>query len=126
MGFLLSIIAYALFIPVALINFLVVMYKNIRRKGFFKAMDSYWHQNALELDIYTNYHFRTTWNTLLRRKNGYKFGKDGETISSALGKNQRDKDLAAIGWILVVLLYIIDFKFWFKGGHCMNSINDEI
>jgi len=123
MGFILSIIAYALFIPVAIINFLVVMYKNIRLQGFFKAMNNYWFLNALEIDVWTNSHFKTTWNTLLRRKNGHAFGGEGETISSALGKNQRDRDLSTMGWIVVGILFIIDFKYWLKGGHCLNSID---
>jgi hypothetical protein len=124
MGFILSLIAYVLFPIAALINFFVVMYKNIRVKGFFKTMNGYWFQNALEIDIYTNWHFRTTWNTLFRKKDGYAFGKKGETISSALGKNQKAKKLSVPGWILVVILYIIDYKYWGKGGHCLNAIKE--
>ena len=107
---------------VALFSFIVVMYKNIKIHGFWKAMDKFWFDNALELDVWANYHFRTLWNTVLRKVGGYAFGVIGETISSALGKNQRDRTLSIPGWVLVYILWAIDVKFWFKGGHCINSI----
>lgn len=122
MGFILSIIAYLLLLPTAIINFIVVMYKNIKVFGFFKSMNTFWFNNALELDILMNFHFRSLWNTVFRRLGGYSFGYKGETISSALGKNQRDKTLSGFGWLIVVILYIIDVQYWFKGGHCLNSI----
>ena len=56
------------------------------------------------------------WNTKLRIDGGYGFGKTGETISSALGKNERDKTLSKKGKILVKIL---DF---FDENHCENSI----
>ena len=58
----------------------------------------------------------------MRLKNGYKFGNVNETISSALGKNQRDKTLSWFGWLIVYILWAIDYKYWKKGGHSMNSI----
>ena len=125
-GFILSFIAYILFIPMAIVNFFTVLYKNVKVHGFLKTMNKYWFTNALEIDIWSNYHFRTTWNTFLRKKGGYKFGKKRETISSALGKNQRDKTLSIPGWILCIILYIIDFKAWKKGGHCIASINNNV
>lgn len=122
MGFLLSIIAYALFIPMVLINFVIVMFTHIKKHGFFKVTNDFWFTNAYELDVYSNYAFRTSWNVLFKTKEGYRFGVRGETISSALGKNQRDKTLTWIGWLIVGILYAIDYKFWGEGGHCLNSI----
>lgn len=124
MGFILSIIAYVLFPIVAIANFITVMYKNITTIGFFASMNRYWFDNALELDIFCNYHFRTFWNVTFKKKGGYQFGKLGETISSALGKNQIDKTLSWFGYLFVVILYIIDVKYWGKGGHCLNSIEE--
>lgn len=124
MGFILSIIAYLLIIPVALINFLVVMYKNVNTFGFWKSMNKFWFENALEIDILMNYHFRTLWNVVFRKTGGYRFGKEGETISSALGKNQRDRKLSWFGWLIVGVLYVIDVQYWGKGGHCLNSIEE--
>jgi hypothetical protein len=73
MGFILFIIAYILFLPLTILNWFLVS-----KKGYFR-------QSALNLDIYANSEFRTLWNKTLQ-KNGYKFGKVGETISSAIGK----------------------------------------
>ena len=124
MGFILSIIAYVLFPLVAILNFITVMYKNIKTMGFFSTMNAYWFTNALELDIFCNSHFAIFWNVVFKKVGGYSFGKIGETISSALGKNQRDKTLSWFAWIFVVILYIIDIKYWGKGGHCLNSIEE--
>ncbi|QQV90422.1 hypothetical protein Harreka1_15 [Olleya phage Harreka_1] len=122
MGFILSIIAYVLFFFIAIANFIVVMYKSVKTNGFLKTMNSYWYNNAFELDIFANVHFKTLWNTLMRKAHGYNFGKENETISSALGKNQRDKTLSWFGWVFVIILWVIDVKYWRKGGHCINSI----
>ena len=46
--------------------------------------------------------------------------KTGETISSALGKNQRDKTLSKKGKLLVKILDFLD------ENHCENSINNNI
>jgi hypothetical protein len=133
MGFILSIIAYCLFGIVALVNFPVVMIKYVKKHGFFRVMNDYWFTNALELDIFGNYTYRTTWNVLFRKNNGYKFGRRGETISSVLGKNQRDKTLTIVGWIMVGILWVADIR-WIKkstrknyiqsSGHCLMSIKE--
>ncbi|MEY4937579.1 MAG: hypothetical protein RIS64_3938 [Bacteroidota bacterium] len=101
MGFILFILAYILFLPLTLLNWLLV-----RKKGYFR-------QSALNLDIYANSEFRTLWNTTLQ-KNGYKFGKVGETISSAIGKNIQNGTLTKIGKILVLIL---------TEKHCIDAIN---
>lgn len=124
MGFILSIIAYVLFLFVAIANFLVVMYKNIKAYGFFKTMNNHWYNNAYDLDIFANYHFAAFWNVTMRKSKSYRFGMPKETISSALGKNQRNKTLSWLGWFLVYVLWVIDVKYWRKGGHCLNSIQE--
>lgn len=45
---------------------------------------------ALTIDRIGNVVCRDPFNDLLRHNDGYRFGKRKETISSALGKNQRD------------------------------------
>jgi len=108
-GLILFLTAYGLFLPLTFINFFNVEDK----KGYFRS-------SALNLDIFANYEFRTTWNKYLRTENGYRFGKKGETISSALGKNQRDNTLTKKGKILCRILNTFD------KNHCKNSINDDI
>lgn len=109
LGFILFVVAYLLFWPLSIINFLFVENK----KGYFKS-------SAISLDIYANREFRTLWNKTLRIDTGYKFGAEDETISSALGKNQRDKTLTNTGKILVSILDFLDKK------HCLKSINNQI
>jgi hypothetical protein len=123
MGFILSIIAYLLFIPLAVVNFVFVIIKFTKSRGFFKVVDKYWYLSALDLDRFGNHHFRTFFNMSCKAKLGYQFGDINETISSALGKNQIDNTLTWFGWLLVYILWIIDVKYWWKGGHCLNSIN---
>jgi hypothetical protein len=101
MGFLLFILAYILFLPLTILNWFLV-----KKKGYFR-------QSALNLDVYANSEFRTLWNTTLQ-KNGYKFGKAGETISSAIGKNIQNGTLTKTGKILVLIL---------TKKHCIDAIN---
>lgn len=123
MGFILTILAHLLFTIVFVINFPIVLITHAKKRGFFRVTNEYWFNSALDLDIFGNYTYRATWNALLQ-KDGYLFGRVGETISSALGKNQKNKTLTAAGWLIVYTLWLIDFKYWFKGGHCINSIID--
>ncbi len=102
------IIAYFLILPLTIINFFVV-----GKKGYFK-------DTALSMDIFANREYRGTWNKFLKKENGYFFGNTGETISSALGKNQRDGTLSKTGRILCFILDKID------KDHCKNSINTNI
>ena len=97
MGFLLFLIAYILFLPLSIINFLVV--KN--KKGYFKS-------SAINLDKFGNREFRTLLNLTLRIETGYQFGNMNETISGVLGKNERDKTLSKTGKILVWILDKLD------------------
>jgi hypothetical protein len=106
MGLLLFIIAYILFLPLTAINFWFVKTK----KGYFKS-------SAINLDKYANREFRTLWNKTLRLENGHEFGNIDETISSALGKNERDKTLTKTGKCLV---WILDK---FDKNHAAKSID---
>ena len=108
-NFLLFIFAWLLILPLTIWNLIVVNKKYGNTKGYFR-------NTALSIDIWANFEFRTLWNTKLRIDGGYGFGKTGETISSALGKNERDKTLSKKAKILVAIL---DF---FDENHCENSI----
>jgi len=103
MGFLLFAIAYVLFLPLTLINYLVV--KN--KKGYFKS-------SAINLDKFGNREFRTLLNLTLKIESGYEFGNINETISGVLGKNERDNTLSKTGKILVWILDKIDKNHAFK------------
>ena len=111
MNLLLFIVAWLLILPLTVWNLIVVYQKNGNVKGYFRS-------TALSIDIWANFEFRTLWNTQLRIDGGYEFGVVGETISSALGKNQRDKTLTNCGKILVAILDFLD------KNHCQNSIKE--
>ena len=78
------------------------------------------HSLALWLDQIGNAVCRDMFNRLLIEQDGYKFGKVQETISSVLGKNERDWTLSLGGLLLVIVLDSID------KDHCRNSIQDFI
>lgn len=104
LGFLLFIIAYILYLPLSIINFLVV--KN--KKGYFKS-------SAITIDKLANREFRTLWNKILKKENGYSFGGENETISSVLGKNHLNNTLSKTGKILVEIL---------SKRHCIDAIKN--
>ena len=103
MGFVLFIIAYIFYLPLTVWNYYLVD----NRKGYFKS-------SAITIDKLANREFRTLWNEKLRTENGYKFGVENETISSVLGKNQRDNTLTKTGRKLVWLLDKIEENHFFQ------------
>ena len=108
---LLFLIAWLLILPLTVWNLIIVNRKCGNTKGYFRS-------TALSIDIWANREFRTLWNAHLRTEKGYEFGKEGETISSALGKNQRDGTLTITGKTLVAILDFLD------ENHCENSIKE--
>lgn len=101
----LFIIAYILYLPLSIINWLFVKDKS----GYFKS-------SAVNLDKFGNREFRTLFNKTLINDKGYRFGNINETISSVLGKNQLTGTLTYIGKILVWILDKIE------NDHSLKSI----
>ncbi len=112
MGIVLFLVAVILFIPLTFINFLCVLCK-YRIK--WSTINGFFHETAIDIDRFGNRNFRTLLNMTLQ-KNGYQFGNINETISSALGKNKRDKTLTKIGLLLCYILDSLD------ENHCIKSI----
>ena len=122
MGILLYIIATIFWIVLTPINWVIVSYKHgISNKYFFET--------AIDIDKFGNRNFRTLLNATLIKDSVfywssdrwgvidcYKFGNVNETISSVLGKNQRNKTLTCIGKLIVFILDKID------KNHCKKSI----
>lgn len=105
--------ASILYIPLTVINLIVV---GVKYRG---SINKYLFEEAFEIDVFANRSFRTLWNATLKVSGGYSFGKPGETISSALGKNKRDGKLSIAGKVLDFILDIFD------KNHSLKSINDE-
>lgn len=73
---------------------------------------------AVGIDQIGNSVCRDLFNRLLIKSGWYKFGKVQETISSVLGKNERDWTLTAFGGIIVEVLD------WIDKDHCKNCIQN--
>lgn len=116
MGILLFIIATILWIPLTIFNWIIVAFNH-------GLSNDYFIETATDIDRFGNRNFRTFLNWSMQ-KNGYEFGDARETISSALGKNQRDQTLTKFGTIIVAILYYIDVKNQKYGGHCIASIKN--
>jgi len=107
MGVILFLVAYLLFLPLTIFNAL-----NVRKKGYF--LDT-----AINIDRFGNREFRFSLNKYLIKKNSpFKFGNINETISSVLGKNQRDGTLS---WFGNCICFILDKS---DKNHCKKSINN--
>jgi hypothetical protein len=108
MNFLLFLVAIIVFLPLSLINIILVIFKGGNLSGYFL-------ETAIDIDRFGNRNFRTLLNTTLQ-KNGYKFGDERETISSALGKNKVMNTLTKSG---IAICDILDFL---DKDHCIKSI----
>ncbi|UOX32422.1 hypothetical protein LXD69_10195 [Flavobacterium sediminilitoris] len=113
MGIILYIIATILWIIITPINWVIVTFKNGMSNAYFL-------ETAIDLDKFGNRNFRTFLNVTMKIKEGYQFGNVNETISSALGKNQRDKTLSWFGKCICFILNKLD------KNHCQKSINQSI
>lgn len=109
MGLMLYLISILLWVVITPINWLIVTFKH-------GLSNSYFRETAVDIDKFGNRNFRTFLNATMRIKNGYEFGNVNETISSALGKNQRDKTLSWFGTAICFILDKLD------KNHCEKSI----
>ncbi len=110
MNFILFLVAIIVFLPLSLINIILVILKG-------GSVSNYFLETAIDIDRFGNRNFRTLLNTTLQR-NGYKFGDERETISSALGKNKRDNTLTKTG---ITICNILDYL---DNNHCLKSIKE--
>lgn len=102
----LSVIIYPIGIIYAFFNYL---FANKWKRMFLSS--------ALAIDLIGNTVCEDLFNNILRTT-GPRFGDSRETISSVLGKNQRDGTLTPLGNLLATLLDTID------KNHCKDSIKE--
>ena len=114
LNFLLAIIAWLLLIILEPISFIYVNF--IKKKFHWSRVESYFLVLAIAIDRFGNVQYRSLFNKVLITDNGYKFGDFRETISSVLGKNQRDGTLTKWGHTLA------NFLDWLDKNHCQKSI----
>lgn len=119
LAFVALVLAMVLF-PLGLaITFLINLYKR-RWRFSFKRLDAQLLSIATSIDASGNVVCKDLFNVLLKKKGGYEFGNRKETISSALGKNQRDGTLTGLGRLIAFVLDKID------PNHCMKSIDSLV
>ena len=111
-----AIILLYLFLPIVVI-FYIIKYLLTGNKRELKV---WFYRSAREIDVFANVIGSDLFNAIFIVDQGYKFGNPKETISSVLGKNQRDKTLSLAGDGLRRILDLID------ENHCLNSINNEV
>jgi 8-oxo-dGTP diphosphatase len=114
--FVISIILMVITGPIGLIYglFYTLFTKSIRGVG------EYCMQIADSIDQLGNVVMQHLLNDIWIKPTGYKFGNRDETISSVLGKNERDKTLSRFGQWIVDILNALD------QNHTLNSIDYHI
>jgi len=85
----------------------------------FRKTNTYLRQLAISIDQMGNVAMQDLLDDILITKDGYTFGNVDETISSVLGKNERQLTLKGLGRALVKFLNFID------PNHALNSIEEN-
>jgi hypothetical protein len=84
-----------------------------------RTLSVWFWRTARAIDVFANVNGAEFFNAIFIIEGGYKFGNPQETISSVIGKNQRDKTLSIAGKILRWMLDKV------SKDHCLKSINDN-
>jgi 8-oxo-dGTP diphosphatase len=117
---LVSLLLSALLFPLGLVmTFFINLYKRRWRLSF-KRLDTQFLSIATSIDASGNVVCKDLFNLILIKKGGYEFGKRKETISSVLGKNQRDNTLTGTGRLIAFILDKIETD------HCLKSIDSLV
>lgn len=124
-NFSLAMIGITLFWGLFIVAFIVGLIRSIGGNRVLSFLQSFFFNIGYGHDQMGNASYSEMLNGIMRKSGGYEFGNPDETVSSALGKNQRLGKATIFGWILILLLWIIDLKYITKGGHCINSIEED-
>lgn len=123
MGTILAIVAIVMAIILFPIGLLFTFATNLYKRQWkysFKRLDNQLLSIATAIDASGNVVCKDLFNLCLTQKEGYEFGNRKETVSSALGKNQRDGTLTGLGKFVALTLDKID------KDHCLKSIDETI
>lgn len=115
-----SLVLASILFPLGLIiTFIINLYKR-RWKLSLRRLDQQFLSIATSIDASGNVVCKDLFNLILKHKGGVEFGNRKETISSVLGKNQRDGTLTGLGKALAFVLDKID------QNHCLKSIDELV
>lgn len=124
MGFILATLALLLFTVVYLLSGIGDLFIDIKDRKWFKTTSKRKFSKAFKVDVFGNWLFKDFWNAVFS-KGGYSFGVWGETLSSCFGKKRQEKSLSILGYTISIIIDVIDFTKWRKGGHCHASIQTD-
>ena len=106
---------YLVFEPISFV------YVNFFKKKFnWRRLSGYFRDEAVAIDRFGNSQYRSLFNDWFVADGGYQHGNINETISSVLGKNQRDETLTKFGMLITKILNRMD------ENHCKESINENV
>lgn len=116
LGILLFLISIILLIVTGPIGFVYGLFHSLFSKGF-RGLGEYLLKIAISIDQLGNVLMQHVLNLLWIKNQGYKFGNRDETISSALGRNNKLGSLSGFGKAIDKFLDFID------PNHSLNSID---
>lgn len=108
----------AVLFPSGMIISLIHLLFSTRFSESKKRINNYFYSIAFCIDLLGNVTLQGPLNLCLIRENGYQFGRVDETISSVLGKNERDGTLTKYGKTIVKILDFIE------KNHCKKAIKE--
>jgi hypothetical protein len=127
MGHLLAPIALFLFVLLYVVDWIIMIVKNIKRRAFFETTSKKNYTKSFLVDIMGYWVFKDSFNFLFCKKETPLFNKFGESISSALGRGYYiGNRLSKFGWVFKWILDIVWITDWFNGGHCKVSIMNDL
>jgi len=115
-GILLFLISIVLFAITGPLGFIYGIFHTLLTKGF-RGISEYFLKIAISIDQLGNVMMQHLLNALWVKKGGYRFGNRDETISSALGRNNKLGTLTGFGKAIDKFLDFID------PNHSLNSID---
>ncbi len=118
--FIVALILAIVFLPLGILYALIVLWSRANFKTWIKRIGDYFFVLAIAIDQMGNVIMMELFNDIMITKNGYQFGKEDETISSVLGKNQLKGTLKGSGKLLNRLLNKLD------PNHSVNSIETNV
>lgn len=115
--FLIAVILSILTVPFGMVYTIIKLSFRLKFGVLFRVSNGYFYRFALAIDQMGNVAMQDVFNDILISKESKnKFGNEDETISSVLGKNEKDNTLSRLGKMLVKILNFID------PNHALNSI----
>lgn len=115
-GIVLFLISIVLLLVTGPLGFIYGIFHSLFTKGF-RGLGEYLLKIAISIDQLGNVMMQHLLNVLWIKKEGYKFGNRDETISSALGRNNKLDTLTGFGKAIDKFLDFID------PNHSLNSID---